>query len=149
MNSESTLVLVKPDGLKRRLSGEVIHRLERKGLNIVALKLMKLTKDQAEIHYSVHKGKPFFSGLVSFITSDPLIAMIVRGPNAISVVRNLIGATDGSKAAPGTIRGDFAITIDKSVVHASDSQESFDHEWPIYFKPSEILEFSYGDEELF
>lgn len=149
MSLESTLVLIKPDGLKRRLSGEIIQRLERKGLNIVALKLMKLTKDEAEVHYSVHKGKPFFTGLVEFITSDPLIAMIVKGHSAISVVRNLVGATDGAKAAPGTIRGDFAITIDKSVIHASDSVESFEHEWPIYFTNEEILDFQYGDEELF
>lgn len=149
MSIESTLVLVKPDGLKRRLTGEIIQRLERKGLNIVAMKMLKLTKEQAEVHYSVHKGKPFFPGLVEFITSDPLIAMVVKGHSAISVVRNLVGATDGAKASPGTIRGDFAITIDKSVIHASDSVESFEHEWPIYFSTDEILDFSYGDEELF
>ncbi len=149
MTTERTLVLIKPDGVKRRLSGEIITRINRKGLNIIAMKMLKLTREQAEVHYSVHKGKPFFNGLVEFITSDPLIAFVVQGHSSISVVRNLVGATDGAKASPGTIRGDFAITIDKSVIHASDSQEAYEHECPIYFKEDELMDFSYGDENLF
>lgn len=130
MAAEKTLILIKPDGVKRRLSGEVIKRLEQKGINIKGLKLMKLSKEKAEKHYSVHKDKPFFNDLVSYITSGPIIAILAEGNSAISVVRGLVGATDGSKASPGTIRGDFSISIDKNIIHASDSVESFNHEYP-------------------
>ncbi|OWP54169.1 MAG: nucleoside-diphosphate kinase [Cuniculiplasma sp. C_DKE] len=149
MAAEKTLILIKPDGVRRRLSGEVIKRLEQKGINIKGLKLMILTKEKAEKHYSVHKDKPFFKDLVSYITSGPIIAILAEGNNAISVVRTLVGATDGSKASPGTIRGDFSISIDKNIIHASDSTESFNHEYPIFFNTSEILDFAYGDENLF
>ncbi|EQB69571.1 nucleoside-diphosphate kinase [Cuniculiplasma divulgatum] len=149
MAAEKTLILIKPDGVKRRLSGEVIKRLEQKGINIKGLKLMKLSKEKAEKHYSVHKDKPFFNDLVSYITSGPIIAILAEGNSAISVVRGLVGATDGSKASPGTIRGDFSISIDKNIIHASDSVESFNHEYPIFFNSSEILDFTYGDENLF
>ncbi|MCL6014734.1 MAG: nucleoside-diphosphate kinase [Candidatus Thermoplasmatota archaeon] len=149
MAAEKTLILIKPDGVKRRLSGEVIKRLEQKGINIKGLKLMNLSKEKAEKHYSVHKDKPFFKDLVSYITSGPIIAILAEGNNAISVVRTLVGATDGSKASPGTIRGDFSISIDKNIIHASDSTESFNHEYPIFFNNSEILDFAYGDENLF
>ncbi|MCL4323606.1 MAG: nucleoside-diphosphate kinase [Candidatus Thermoplasmatota archaeon] len=149
MAVEKTLILIKPDGVKRRLTGEVIKRLEQKGLNIKGLKMMKLSVEKAEKHYSVHNGKPFFKDLVSYITSGPIIAMVAQGNNSISVVRGLVGATDGSKAAPGTIRGDFSISIDKNIIHASDSVESFNHEYPIFFEEPEILDFSYGDEKLF
>ncbi len=149
MAIEKTLILIKPDGVKRRLTGEVIKRLEQKGLNIKGLKMMKLSVEKAEKHYSVHNGKPFFKDLVSYITSGPIIAMVAQGNNSISVVRGLVGATDGSKAAPGTIRGDFSISIDKNIIHASDSVESFNHEYPIFFEEPEILDFSYGDEKLF
>ncbi len=149
MAAEKTLILIKPDGVKRRLSGEVIKRLEQKGINIKGLKLMNLSKEKAEKHYSVHKEKPFFKDLVSYITSGPIIAILAEGNNAISVVRTLVGATDGSKASPGTIRGDFSISIDKNIIHASDSTESFNHEYPIFFNNSEILDFAYGDENLF
>jgi nucleoside-diphosphate kinase len=135
--------------VKRRLTGEVIKRLEQKGLNIKGLKMMKLSVEKAEKHYSVHNGKPFFKDLVSYITSGPIIAIVAQGNNSISVVRGLVGATDGSKAAPGTIRGDFSISIDKNIIHASDSVESFNHEYPIFFEEPEILDFSYGDEKLF
>lgn len=149
MAIEKTLILIKPDGVKRRLTGEVIKRLEQKGLNIKGLKMMKLSVEKAEKHYSVHNGKPFFKDLVSYITSGPIIAIVAQGNNSISVVRGLVGATDGSKAAPGTIRGDFSISIDKNIIHASDSVESFNHEYPIFFEEPEILDFSYGDEKLF
>ncbi len=145
---ERTLVLIKPDGLKRRLSGEVISRLERKGLKLAALKLLRLSKNKAEEHYSVHRDKPFFAELVQYITSDSIIAMVVEGRSAISVVRSLAGATDGSKAAPGTIRGDFSNSIQMNIVHASDSQESYEKEVGIYFSKDEIHEITYGDEGL-
>lgn len=147
--SERTLVLIKPDGVKRRLSGEILKRLENKGLNIIALKLMNVDENMAKKHYDVHKDKPFFKDLVAYITSGPIIAMILEGKNAISVVRLITGATDGSKAAPGTIRGDYSTSIDKNIIHASDSEESFQHEYPIFFHKDEIMSFKYGDEELF
>jgi nucleoside-diphosphate kinase len=146
---ERTLVLVKPDGVKRRLVGEVLRRFEAKGLKLVGLKMLSLSKEEAEKHYSVHKERPFFRDLVNYITSSPIIAMILEGNNALSVVRNICGSTDGSKAAPGTIRGDFSISIEKNIIHASDSQESYNHEFPIFFKNSELLSFEYGDEVLF
>ncbi|MHB8372750.1 MAG: nucleoside-diphosphate kinase [Thermoplasmataceae archaeon] len=146
---ERTLVLIKPDGVKRRLAGEIIKRFEMKGLKIVSLKLLRLTEEEAMKHYSVHKDRPFFNDLVSYITSSPIVAMILEGNNAISVVRNICGVTDGSKAAMGTIRGDFSISIEKNIIHASDSHESFEHESPIFFKNNELLNFEYGDEVLF
>ena len=125
MAVQKTLVLVKPDGVRRGLIGEVISRFERKGLKIRALKMLWMSREQAEEFYSVHREKPFFNDLVEFITSGPIVAMVLEGDEAISVVRLMIGATDGRKAAPGTIRGDFALSIQDNVVHASDSPESF------------------------
>ena len=144
---EKTLVLLKPDAVKRRLSGEIFSRFEKKGLKIVGLKLMRMTKSQAEKHYSVHKGKPFFNGLVEYITSGPIVAAVLEGENSISITRTLSGATDGSKAAPGTIRGDYSMGIEKNIIHASDSKESFEHEFPIFFSNDEIMEYNCGDEE--
>ena len=144
---ERTLILIKPDGVKRRLSGEIFQRFEKKGLKLVALKMLQLNRQNAEKHYSVHKGKPFFDGLVSYITSGPIIAAILEGTNSISVTRILCGPTDGSKAQPGTIRGDFSMSIEKNIIHASDSQESYEHEFPLFFKESEIVEAEYGDEK--
>ncbi len=131
--------MVKPDGVKRGLIGEVISRFEKKGLKIVALKMVKLDKAKGEEFYSVHKDKSFFKDLVDFITSGPIVAMILEGDSAISVVRLMIGSTDGRKAQPGTIRGDFALSIQDNVVHASDSQESFDREYKVIFKDEEIV----------
>ncbi|MCL5665982.1 MAG: nucleoside-diphosphate kinase, partial [Candidatus Thermoplasmatota archaeon] len=125
---ERTLVLIKPDGIKRKLAGSVIQRFENKGLRICALKMLQVTKEMAEKHYAVHKDKPFFNDLVNYITSYPIMAMILEGRNAISVVRNLCGATDGSKAAPGTIRGDYSNSIQENIVHASDSEDSYKYE---------------------
>ncbi|MCL5730517.1 MAG: nucleoside-diphosphate kinase [Candidatus Thermoplasmatota archaeon] len=148
MESERTLVLIKPDGVNRRLSGEIISRFERKGLKIVALKLLKLDRAQAEKHYSVHRDKPFFGELVQYITSSPIIAMVLEGRNCITTVRTLCGATDGSKAAPGTIRGDFSNSIQNNIVHASDSDESYRHEVSIYFNENEILTYQIAGENL-
>ncbi|MGE9810334.1 nucleoside-diphosphate kinase, partial [Ferroplasma acidiphilum] len=126
---ERTLVLIKPDGVKRHLIGNIIERFENKGLKIVSLKLMKVSDDKARQHYSVHSMKPFFEGLVSYLTSGPIVALILEGDNAIISCRNLAGATDGSAAAAGTIRGDFSLNIEENIVHASDSPESFNHEY--------------------
>lgn len=145
---ERTLVLIKPDGIKRKLAGSVIQRFENKGLRICALKMLHVTKEMAEKHYAVHKDKPFFNDLVSYITSYPIMAMILEGRNAISVVRNLCGATDGSKAAPGTIRGDYSNSIQENIVHASDSEDSYKYEMPIFFSKGEIQDLPQGDESL-
>ena len=138
---ERTLVLIKPDGVKRHLSGNIIERFENKGLKIVSLKLMKVSDDKARQHYSVHSMKPFFEGLVSYLTSGPIVALILEGDNAIISCRNLAGATDGSAAAAGTIRGDFSLNIEENIVHASDSPESFNHEYKIFFNENEIMDY--------
>jgi len=146
MAIERTLVLVKPDGVARRLIGEVIGRIERKGLKIVALKMMVLERERAERHYAVHKGKPFYEPLLRFITSGPVVAMVVEGESAIEVVRNLMGPTSGLKAPPGSIRGDFSLSIQYNIVHGSDSPESARYEIPIFFEDNEILSYRLPDE---
>jgi nucleoside-diphosphate kinase len=138
---ERTLVLVKPDGVRRGLIGEVISRLERKGFRIVAMKMLRMSRSQAMEFYSVHADKPFYKDLVEFITSGPIVAMILEGDSAISVVRNMIGTTDGRKAAPGTIRGDFALSIQENVVHASDSPESYEREYKIIFSENDFVSY--------
>ncbi len=138
---ERTLVLIKPDGVRRGLIGEIISRFERKGLRIVAMKMMRMSRSQAMEFYSVHADKPFYKDLVEFITSGPIVAMILEGDSAISVVRNMIGATDGRKAAPGTIRGDFALSIQENVVHASDSPESYEREYKIVFSENDFVSY--------
>jgi nucleoside-diphosphate kinase len=131
--AERTLVLVKPDGVRRGLVGEVISRLERKGLVLVALDLRTLDRDSAERHYAEHVGKPFYAPLVDFITSGPLVAMVVQGPRAVEAVRNVMGVTDPVKAVPGSLRGDYALDIGQNLVHGSDSPESADREIGIFF----------------
>ncbi|MCI4459327.1 MAG: nucleoside-diphosphate kinase [Acidilobus sp.] len=138
---ERTLVLIKPDGVRRGLIGEIISRFERKGLRIVAMKMMRMSRPQAMEFYSVHADKPFYKDLVEFITSGPIVAMVLEGDSAISVVRNMIGATDGRKAAPGTIRGDFALSIQENVVHASDSPESYEREYKIVFSENDFVSY--------
>ncbi len=136
---ERTLVLVKPDGVERRLSGEIIARFERRGLKIVALKLCRMTREMAERHYAEHAGKPFFAGLVEFITSGPIVAMIVEGENAIKAVRTMMGATNPLDSMPGTIRGDFALTMSNNVIHGSDGPESAAREMTTFFSATEIF----------
>lgn len=136
---ERTLIVVKPDGVERGLVGEVISRFERKGFRIVALKMLRMTREEAMEFYRVHKGKPFFEELVDFITSGPIVAMIIEGESAISAARIMIGPTDGRKAPPGTIRGDYSLDVMKNIVHASDSEESFRHECRIIFRDEEIV----------
>jgi nucleoside-diphosphate kinase len=131
--SERTLVLVKPDGVRRGLVGDVISRIERKGLAIVAMNLRTLSREAAESHYDEHRAKPFFGDLVEFIVGGPLVAMVVEGPRAVEAFRSLAGATDPVSAAPGTIRGDHALEIQENVVHGSDSTDSAEREIKLFF----------------
>jgi nucleoside-diphosphate kinase len=133
MAVETTLVLVKPDGMRRRLAGEIVARLERRGLELRGARLLKVTRPLAQQHYAEHKGKPFFAGLVSFITSGPVLALAVRGESAISVVRAMMGATSPLDSAPGTIRGDFALELSENIVHGSDSKASARRELALFF----------------
>ena len=130
---EETLVLVKGDGVRRRLIGEIVRRIEAKGLDIGALQLMDVTRELAEEHYAEHREKPFFEELVDFITSTPVVAMRVRGEGAIKVMRNLMGATNPAEAVPGTIRGDLALSLPDNLVHGSDSPESAQRELRLFF----------------
>ena len=130
---ERTFLMIKPDGVQRGLAGEVVSRIERRGLNIIALKMVQVDHKTAKRHYAEHADKPFFDSLVDFIMSGPTIAMVIEGRNAISITRSMVGATDPSKAAAGTIRGDFALDITQNIVHASDSPESAEREIAIYF----------------
>jgi nucleoside-diphosphate kinase len=132
-HAERTLVLVKPDGVQRGLIGEIVGRIERKGLRIVALELRTLDRSTAEQHYAEHDGKPFFGELVDFITSGPLVAVVAEGPRAHEAVRALMGVTDPVKSAPGSIRGDFALEIGQNLVHGSDSPESAEREVKLFF----------------
>lgn len=137
---EKTLVLVKPDGFAKGLTGEILTRFERRGLKIRALKLLRLSRSQAETHYGEHRGKPFFNELVDFITSGPLVAMVAAGENAVKVVRMMMGPTNPADAAPGTIRGDYALNIGNNIIHGSDGPESAAREISIFFSPGEIVE---------
>ncbi len=141
---ERTLVLVKPDGVQRGLIGEIISRLEHRGLKLVALKFIKIDQPFAETHYAVHKGKPFFEGLVKYITSAPVVAMVWEGPNVIAAVRQTTGATNPINAAPGTIRHDLAIQTGRNLIHASDSPENAEAEIALWFKVDEITSWERG-----
>ena len=136
---QRTLVLVKPDGVQRGLAGEIISRLERKGLKITALKMLQMDRALAERHYAVHRDKPFFSSLVEFITSGPVIAAVVEGKEAVEVVRRMMGETDPLKSAPGTIRGDFGLELEQNLIHGSDSEENAQKEIATFFSEKEIL----------
>jgi nucleoside-diphosphate kinase len=139
--SERTLVLVKPDGVQRQLIGRILSRYEDRGLKVVGLKLVHVDRELAERHYATHQGKPFFEGLVEFIVSAPLVAVVLEGPNAIAVVRAINGATRPHEAAPGTIRGDFALETAQNIVHASDGPESATIEIEIWFEPAELYDY--------
>ena len=138
---ERTLVLVKPDGVQRLLVGRILARYEERGLKLVGLKLMRVDRDFAERHYAVHRDKPFFAGLVEFITSGPLVAVVLEGPDAVGVVRTMNGATRPNQAAPGTIRGDLALETSQNLVHASDSPETAAAEVALWFGPGELLAY--------
>ncbi len=148
-NLERTLVLVKPDGVRRGLVGQIVDRCERKGLKIVAAKLVHVAPELAQRHYAEHQGKPFYPALIQHITSGPVLALALEGRSAISVVRLLTGATNPQQAAPGTVRGDFALGITPNLVHASDSPESAQRELALYFRAEEYLAYSRVGEEYF
>ncbi|MBV8195034.1 MAG: nucleoside-diphosphate kinase [Candidatus Dormibacteraeota bacterium] len=139
MPAERTLVLVKPDGVQRGLIGEVITRFERRGLQLVASKLLHIDRALAERHYAEHASKAFFESLVSFITSSPVLAMVWQGPGAVALVRTMMGATDPAQSAPGTIRGDYALTIGANIVHGSDSVQRAAEEVALFFEEREIV----------
>src|SRR5690606_10422128 len=136
---EQTLVLVKPDGVQRGLIGEIITRLERRGLKLIGMKFMRVSRELASTHYEAHVGKPFYEGLVNYITSSPIVAMVGEGKDGIQVVRTTMGATNAAAAAPGTIRGDFAVEIGRNLVHGSDGTESAAREVALFFSPDELI----------
>ena len=138
---QRTLLLVKPDGVQRQLVGRVITRFEERGLKLVGLKLVQTSRELAETHYAAHRERPFFGGLVEFITSAPLVAAVLEGPNAIAIVRAMNGATRPHEAAPGTIRGDFALETAQNLVHASDSPENASSEVALWFTEAELLDY--------
>jgi nucleoside-diphosphate kinase len=138
---ERSLVLIKPDAIQRALAGEIISRVERKGLKIVAMKMLHMDKELARRHYAVHEGKVFFDDLVGFITSSPLIAIVFQGENAVQIIRQMMGETDPAKASSGTIRGDFGIDIGHNLVHGSDSLENAWKEIDLFFSAEEIFDY--------
>ena len=140
-NLETTLILIKPDGVQRGLIGKIISQIEQKGLQIRGMKLMSVTEEIAGSHYGEHVGKPFFDSLVTFITSSPVVAMAVSGDNAVQVMRAIMGSTNPQESAPGTIRGDFGMTIGMNLIHGSDSVQSAERELRIFFDPAEIIEY--------
>jgi len=142
---QQTLILIKPDGVQRRLVGAITQRFERKGLRLAGLKLVQASRTLAEKHYAVHKGKSFYDSLLSFLTSGPTVAMVWEGREAVAVARTLMGATDGTKAPPATIRGDFALSVQNNLVHGSDSPENAALEIALWFRPEELVNYTATD----
>jgi len=142
---EKTFIMVKPDGVQRGLIGEIVSRFEKKGLKLVGAKLMQVSQELAETHYGEHKEKPFFGELVDFITSGPVFAMVWEGENAINIARTMIGATNPAEASPGSIRGDFGVTVGKNVIHGSDSKESAEREINLFFNENELVAYDKQD----
>jgi len=142
---QRTLILLKPDAVQRRVTGSIIQRFEHKGLRLVALKLVQASKDLAEKHYAVHKGKPFYDSLLQFLTSGPTVALVWEGREAVAVARTLIGPTDGAKAAPATIRGDYALSVQNNLVHGSDSPENAAAEIALWFSAAELVSYTCTD----
>ena len=147
MDKQRTFVIIKPDGVQRGLIGEIIRRFEKKGLKLVAMKLVSVSRELAEKHYGVHKDKPFFKPTVEYIISSPVVAMILEGNNAIDLVRSMMGKTNPLDAAIGTIRGDYGQFIGRNIVHGSDSQDTAKFEINLWFKPEEITNYTRIDEE--
>lgn len=139
--NERTLVIVKPDGVQRGLVGSILARLEARGLKVIGLRFLTVSTSLAEEHYAVHRGKPFYEGLISYITSAPVAAAVFEGLDAVAVVRSTVGVTNPAAAAPGTIRGDWAIEIGRNLVHASDSPETGQGEIALWFKPEELTDW--------
>lgn len=140
-NEQRSLVLIKPDAIQRGLAGEIISRLERKGLKIVAMKMLQMDKTLAQRHYAIHKDKAFFNELVNFITSSPIIALVFQGKDAVEIIRQTMGETDPAKALPGTIRGDFGLDIEHNLIHGSDSVENASKEINLFFLREEIFDY--------
>ncbi len=138
---QRTFAMLKPDTVQRGLMGTVISRFEQKGFTVCAMKLIRVTEELASKHYAVHEGKPFYDGLVKYIMSSPVVAMVLEGPDVITQVRSVVGATRPNEAAPGTIRGDFGVDISNNLVHASDSPENAEYEIGVYFSPDEVLSY--------
>ncbi|ERT06671.1 nucleoside diphosphate kinase [Lyngbya aestuarii BL J] len=136
---ERTFIAIKPDGVQRRLVGEVISRFEEKGFTLVGLKLMSVSRELAESHYEVHKGKPFFDGLMKFITSGPVVAMVWEGDGVVAAARKMIGATNPLTAEPGTIRGDYAVSVGRNLIHGSDAIETANREISLWFKEEDLI----------
>ena len=142
---QRTLLLLKPDCVQRRLVGTILQRFEQKGLRLVGLKLVQASRALAEQHYAVHKGKPFYDSLLAFLTSGPTVALVLEGREAVAVARALMGATDGTKAPPATIRGDFALSVQNNLVHGSDSPENAHAEIALWFRPEELVSYQPTD----
>lgn len=138
---ERTYLMIKPDGVQRGLCGEIVARFEKKGLKLVAMKLMQISKETAENHYGEHKGKKFYDSLIAYITSGPVLAMVWEGEGAVAVCRNMMGKTNPQESAPGTIRGDFGMVTGVNIIHGSDSPESAAREIKIFFKPEELMSY--------
>jgi nucleoside-diphosphate kinase len=140
-DTERTLIIVKPDGVQRALVGEVLARFEKRGLKLVGLKLIQIDRALAERHYAVHQGKPFYPGLIEYITLGPVVVAVLEGPHAIQIVRNTVGATRPQEANAGTIRGDFGVDVGRNLIHASDAPETAQTEIALYFKQDELLTY--------
>lgn len=147
MAIERTYAMLKPGVLSRRIAGEIIAKIEKKGFDIKAMKLVRIPRKLAETHYGEHRDKPFFAGLVDYITSGPVIAMVLEGDQAVLLLRKLCGSTKAEEAAPGTIRGDYAMHTGLNIIHASDSVESAEREIALFFKPEEILDWQDGNDD--
>lgn len=144
---ERTFIMIKPDGVQRGLVGEIVNRFEQKGFKLVGAKLMQISQSLAEKHYEEHKERPFFGELVEFITSGPVFAMVWEGEDAIKISRIMIGATNPQEATPGSIRGDFAVTVGKNIIHGSDSKESANREINLFFNEEELLDYNKQDND--
>lgn len=140
--AQRTLIIIKPDGVQRGLVGEILGRIERRGLKLVGLKLVAMDRSLAETHYAVHREKPFFSDLITFITAAPVVCAVVEGPEAITIVRNLVGATRFTEAEAGSIRGDFALDLTMNLIHASDAPDTAEKEVDLFFQPDELVAYS-------
>jgi nucleoside-diphosphate kinase len=148
-SAQQTFVFLKPESVVRGLIGEIVSRFERKGMLLVGAKLIQMSENQARELYAMHNGKPFFQELVSHVTSSPVFVMVWQAPNAVSIARNLVGATNPANAAPGTIRGDFALNVTPNAIHASDSLENAKRELSIFFTPTELANYSKPTEQQF
>jgi nucleoside-diphosphate kinase len=147
MDKQRTLIIIKPDAVQRGLIGDIVSRFEKKGIKIIAMKMISVSKDMAEKHYGIHKGKPFFQPTVKYITSSPIVAIILEGINVIEMVRNMMGKTDPQKAELGTIRGDYGQFIGRNIIHGSDSKDTAKFEINLWFKPEEISNYKRIDED--